>query len=255
VENETIERRPVAGSIKAPRKLLRSAYPLLDQYWRAADFVRKKSFDRRSEVVASSIIESMDKDAFDEIYRKHSAYFKRQPYSKYLNARFWLSESANRYFRFAFHELPPGRKFLDIGSGGGYFLAVCRQMGHSVTGLDTKDWPLFDDLIDYFGIDRTIHRIEPGVPLPRFEQTFDVVTAFMTGFNKRTDGFPWNENEWVPFLRDLRQYIAAGGRFVIKFNANKKTGEFYPKTARSAIERMPEYESSFHRDTAQLLAV
>lgn len=229
-------------------------YPILDMYWRIVDFLQKQAYGARSRILCQRVIDEMDKDAFDEIFRKHSSYFRRAPYSKYLDARHWLIESASRYFRFGFHKLPAGQRVLDIGSGGGYFLAVCRHMGHEVCGLDTRDWPLFDDLIAYFEIPRTVHRIEPGIPLPKFERKFDLVTAFMTGFNKRADGLPWDEHEWVPFLLDLRQYIEDGGQLVIKFNANKKTGSFYPSSARLAIEGIREYEASFHRDSARLRA-
>ncbi len=239
---------------RASRTLFKSATPVRDQLRRVSDLARKRAFRKRSQALSRTIVESIDQDAFDVIFRKHGSYFNRAPYTKYLDAKYWLTESANRFFRFGFHKLPPGRRFLDIGSGGGYFLAVCRQMAPEVTGLDTTDWPLFNDLIDYFGIDRTIHRIEPGVPLPEFQRPFDVVTAFMTGFNKRRDGQPWDENEWVPFLADLRRHIRPGGQFVIKFNANKVTGGYYPRSARAAIERMPEYRSVFHRDTARLFA-
>jgi SAM-dependent methyltransferase len=226
----------------------------MDSYWRLADFLRKQVFRKRSNDVCERLVDEMDKDGFDEIFRKHSAYFRRSPYSKYLDARRWLVESASRYFRYGFHKLPAGQNVLDIGSGGGYFLAVCRHMGHEVCGLDTRDWPLFDDLIAYFDIPRAEHRIEAGVPLPRFERKFDLVTAFMTGFNKRADGSPWDESEWIPFLLDLRQYMADGGQLVIKFNLNKITGNYYPRSARSAIESIPEFESSFHRDSAKLRA-
>ena len=223
--------------------------------WRATEFVKKRLHRKRSVALSNAVIRTLDQAAFDSIYRKYATYFTQTPYTKYLNARYWLLDAAHRFYRYGLHHLPPGRRFLDIGSGAGYFLAVCRQSGHQVLGLDTSAWPIFNDMIAYFGIDRLEHRIEPGRPLPSFGHRFDVVTAFMTGFNKRADGMPWDEHEWVPFLSDLRQHVTDGGTVAIKFNLNKRTGAYYPKSVRSAIQAMPRFEARFRRDKLQLFAI
>jgi hypothetical protein len=55
-------------------------------------------------------------------------------------------------------------------------------------------------------------------------------------------------------LDNLHEYLEQEGIVVIKFNANKKTGKFYPSSARSAIQRMPQYRAQFRRDSVRLTA-
>lgn len=245
----------VAARPRLARSAARAIYPLQDQLCRVASYVTRRWNRTRSRALSKLILQSLDHEAFDSIYRKYAAYFRPTPYSKYLNVRHWIIDSAQRFYLHKFDRLPPGRKFLDLGSGGGFFLVVCRHFGHQVQGLDIDAWPIFNDLIEFFGIKRIEHRIEPGVPLPDFSQRFDVVTAFMTGFDKTAAGIAWDENQWIPFLTDLRQYVVDGGIVVIKFIKSKKTGEYYGQAARWAIQNMPQFEARFCRDVVRLVAV
>jgi len=239
----------------APRWVEGLGSPVQEQLCRAFAFARKRWNRTRSRALSEGVIHTLDHDAFDSIFRKYAAYFRPTPYSKYLNVRHWLFDSAERYYLHKLDRLPAGRKFLDIGSGGGFFLVVCRHLGHQVQGLDIGTWPIFNDLIEFFGIDRIEHRIKPGVQLPNFGQRFDVVTAFMTGFDKTADGMPWDEEQWIPFLTDLRQYVVDGGIVIIKFIACKKTGEYYGTSARLAIKQMPQFNARFCRDSVRLVAI
>jgi SAM-dependent methyltransferase len=238
--------------IAASPKWIQATYPLRDQYWRAAWFVKKLWYRRQSRALANEVLETLDRDSFDRIFRKYGAYFSSKPYSKYLNARHWLFDSATRFHRFGLHRLGPGKRFLDLGCGAGYFLVTCRHRGHYVQGIDVDSWPLFNDLIELFSIERHEHRITPSQSLPSFSFRFNVITAFMTAFNNLPSGMPWSEVEWVPFLRNIRQLLTDDGIVIMKFNANKRTREFYPRSARAAIESMPEFRARFRRDILQL---
>jgi SAM-dependent methyltransferase len=251
----TIGESYVETQVPATARWLQATYPVRDQFWRAAWFALKIWHRRRSRALADKVVETLDRDSFDAIFRKHGAYFCPQPYSKYLNARHWLFDAATRFYRFGLHRLPPGKSFLDIGCGTGYFLVTCRSFGHQVKGLDVDSWPIFNDLIRLFGIERYEHRISPTEYLPKFSCRFDVITAFMTGFNNLPSGMPWNERQWVPFLREVRRILSDDGIVIIKFNSNKRTREFYPRGARAAIEAMPEFRARFRRDILRLDAV
>jgi len=230
------------------------AYPITDQVTRAAILLRRRRNARRCEQTAEEIMATWDQARFDDLYRKHWNYFQRTHDSKFLDARHWVRDSVDRYYLYGLDTLAPGCRVLDIGCGAGYFLAVARHFGHHVVGLDVPDNDIFNDVIDYFGIDRFEHRIESGVPLPELGQQFDVATAFMTSFNKLPGGNPWDAPDWLFFLNDLRQYLVDGGMVVIKFNVNHRIRRYYPPTAKRAMLAMAAYHVRFFRDSIRLIA-
>ena len=45
---------------------------------------------------------------------------------------------------------------MDIGAGPGYFCYLCNYFGHEAEALDLGDHPVYNDLIPFLGIQRTI---------------------------------------------------------------------------------------------------
>ena len=76
----------------------------------------------------------------------------------------------------------PPKSVLDLGCGGGFFLYVCQQLGHTCLGLDIDVFPLFTQLLDLFGVERRVCAIKPFEPLPDLGRKFDLVTAFSIDF-------------------------------------------------------------------------
>ncbi len=141
---------------------------------------------------------------------------------------------------------------LDLGAGTGYFLLVCRHMGHEVLGLDLDAEPLYNECFDFFNLPRQIHRIEPMKPLADLPDRFDLVTAFMTTFHWYEDETPWPAEPWRYFLEDLRPRLSDRGRLVIKFNLNPRTGEFYSAEVRRTIKQCRLFRAKFSMDYAFL---
>lgn len=123
----------------------------------------------------------------------------------------------------------PKRRILDLGTGPAHFPFLCRYLGHECLALDMPGIPLYDDLCRLIGVEKLDHRIEPRRPLPRFEQPFDLVTAFMIGFNTRADGTLFDLDDWSYFLHDVRdRLLVPGGRLCLKMiaQANRQGPKF-----------------------------
>ncbi len=205
------------------------------------------------ERVTAEILCSFDQEAFNDRFRKYWDFFELGASRKFVNIRRWLPEAVSRFFVHGLDRLPEGSSVCDLGCGTGYFLLVCRHLGYHGVGLDLDDDPLYTEMIDFFELQRVIHRIEPGVSLPQLpEEPFGVVTAFMTCFNRDSEGRPWHGQQWSEFLTDVRQHMTDHGVVIIKFNRNHRTDELCPKDVPKAVKRLRAYTSRFYGDILQL---
>src|SRR5437868_6363715 len=143
---------------------------------------------------------------------------KRYAGEKYADVDQWLRVNRERVQDLKLHRVPPQR-VLDLGCGGGFFLFILKRFNHSVLGLDIDESPLFRELLEVFGVPRTIFRIEPFQPLPNFQQQFDWITAFSIGFDRdRATNSRWGTREWDFLLQDLQSRLAPGGKIYLTVN-------------------------------------
>ncbi len=90
---------------------------------------------------------------------------------------------------------------LDLGCGAGYFLSICKLLGHEVLGVDVPNFGMYSELTALLGVPVVQHRIEPLQPLPITGQ-WDVMTAHMVTFNGHCVS-PWGADEWRFLLDDV----------------------------------------------------
>jgi len=147
-------------------------------------------------------------------------------YAKYLNLKKWLRINVRRVQDLNLHRAAP-QDILDIGCGPGFFLFVAQSRGHRGLGLDIPGMPIFDDLVELFGVERIIHRIEMLQPLPDLGRKFDLITAFSTAFHGggKLSG-RWGPREWDFFISDLERHLKPGGRIFFGLNP-AYDGNFY----------------------------
>lgn len=163
------------------------------------------------------IIADVDRKEFQAIYQRHAVEDPGDAPEKYLELRRWVETNIRRVKDL---ELDFGlrRRVLDIGSGAGYFLYICKWLGHDVLGLDLDRSPMFADITRLLGVPRVIWRIEPFLPLPDLGPSFDVITAHMICFNGHKSDYIWGPPEWQFFLTDARRHLLPGGRLHLEFN-------------------------------------
>ena len=138
--------------------------------------------------------------------------------AKYADVEHWLRVNRERVQDLKLHRFPPQR-VLDLGCGGGFFLFILKRFGHSVLGLDVDESPLFKELLEVFGVPRTVFRIQPFESLPNLHHQFEWITAFSIGFDRyRTTNSRWGPDEWDFLLRDLQLRLAPGGKIYLTLN-------------------------------------
>jgi SAM-dependent methyltransferase len=122
------------------------------------------------------IIASIDQAKFQDIRDRHAVENPGSAWPKYLDLKKWMHTNLRRVREL---ELDFGRRrdILDIGSGAGYFLYICKWLGHRPLGLDVDDIPMYPEMTRMLGLERVVWRIEPFVPLPDLGRKFDVITG------------------------------------------------------------------------------
>src|SRR5438105_9362316 len=122
----------------------------------------------------ASITAKIDRAQLREIQNRYAD--AAGGFAKYTDVGRWLYLARERAQDLKLHRTSPQR-VLDLGCGGGFFLFILKHFRHSVLGLDIDESPLFRELLEVFGVPRTVFRIEPFQRLPNFQQQFDWITA------------------------------------------------------------------------------
>jgi 2-polyprenyl-3-methyl-5-hydroxy-6-metoxy-1,4-benzoquinol methylase len=183
---------------------------------------------------AARLIAAIDPQQFQEIRERYAIENPGISWQKYLELSEWMTRNLRRVRDL---ELDYGfrKRILDIGSGAGYFLHICRWLGHDVVGLDIDELPMFGEMTRMLGIKRIIWRVKAFEALPDLGRKFDVITAFMICFNGHKSEHLWGPNEWRFFLDDLESRLNPRGRIRLTLN-HENDGSLYTKELREFFE-------------------
>ncbi|SMF25208.1 hypothetical protein SAMN06265365_10842 [Tistlia consotensis] len=177
------------------------------------DSLRKRPADPRVAFLRH-LLETVDFDGFRRMQQRHLESPETGREAKFLDLVYWTDAKFKLVTAFGLHACPP-KRIVDIGAGNGLFALICRFYGHDVVCTDTGAKTLYDDMIDFFGLQRIIHRVEPFVPLDFGQGRFDLATAMMTTFNRFPT--PWGAAEWSYFLTDLAEnQLSERGEIIVK---------------------------------------
>ena len=177
----------------------------------------------------------IDQRRLGEIQAEYAS--SREHYAKYADVKRWLRLNIVRAQNLNLHRCEP-KSVLDLGCGGGYFLFVLRQLGHTCLGLDIDGYPLFTRLLELFQIERRIWTIRPFEPLPDLGRKFDLITAFSIDFNRDSKrDWWWGPSEWAFFLADLERQLNPGGRIFLGLNPGKHKEFYTPELREFFLQR------------------
>lgn len=160
--------------------------------------------------------------------------------AKFADAEYWLRVNVERAQFLRLNDGGPLR-ILDLGCGAGYFLYVCKMLGHEAVGMDIDENPLFRETTALLGVERIIHRIEAFAPLPVAGGNFDLVTAHCICFQKLPPSAngkrrEWDVEAWRFFLQDVRaSLLTPKGRLLLDFNP-RGGGVYYPPEVSKLFE-------------------
>jgi SAM-dependent methyltransferase len=164
-------------------------------------------------------LDKIDNERLSDIQRRYAGSTDR--YAKYADVERWLKINLPRVRDLKLDRSPP-KQILDLGCGAGFFLFLAKQFGHRGVGVDVDLYPLSNELIDLFGVERITHRIRAFQPLPDFGKQFDLIAAFSSAFGRSEDeSRGWTAEEWEFFLDDLDRRRAAGGEILVEINSGK----------------------------------
>lgn len=167
---------------------------------------------------AAEMVTELESKGFERIRSKYANPDDKKGWPKYVEAGHRL-ELAIRQARFLRLDRRKPVHVLDIGSGAGYFLFVCKQLGHRVMGIDL-DWPpMYEEMFELMEMPRRIWRIEPFQPLPDLGGRFDYLTGFAVCFNSHGSDHVWGIKEWEFFLDDVETNILSrSGEIYLELN-------------------------------------
>ena len=121
----------------------------------------------------------------------------------------------------------PRMRILDIGCGGGYFVAACRHLGHACEGTEVPANRLSPTVAAAYRDVSTALRIAPMIELcierhrpieVLAPATYDMITAHKICFNGHMRPNPWSAAEWKFFIDDVRRFLVPGGQLVLDLN-------------------------------------
>jgi len=150
--------------------------------------------------------------------------------NRFEDVAYWIDINVERAQDLWLDRAPPLR-ILDLGSGAGYFLYVCKHFGHDVLGFDTDNEPLFRATTALLDVPRVIGRIERQTPLPDLGKKFDLITAHRICFHrigKVRDGVEWSTTDWRFFIDDIRaRFLNENGRLLLDLNPRPDGSSFF----------------------------
>jgi SAM-dependent methyltransferase len=201
-----------------------------ETYRRAGRAARRRLFP----IAVKPLLDKIDAAKLREIQQRYAA--SPLNYAKYSDVPRWLKRHATKVQDLNLHRTSP-REILDLGCGGGFFLFIARRFGHTGTGLDVDEFPLFRQLIDLLEVPRVVWTVQPFQPLPEFGRQFDLITAFSTRFNRdREDRNVWGVPEWSFFLDDLSTRLRPNGQVFFEINSGKNA-QYYPREVKELFRR------------------
>ncbi|HEY0790151.1 MAG TPA: class I SAM-dependent methyltransferase [Chthoniobacterales bacterium] len=183
-----------------------------------------------------ALLKKIDLEGLDRIRAKYEVPGEKWAWPKYVNAEHWLKKAVGQV-RELHLDRATGKEILDLGSGAGYFLFTCQQLGHRGLGLDLPEPVYFGEMVALLGVERVIWRINPYEPLPELGRKFDLVTAFAICFNGHRSNQVWGPPEWEFFLRDLETRILKPGAEIFLALNPEDYGHFTPELERYFRDR------------------
>ena len=176
------------------------------------------------------ILDDIDWLQFKDLRHKYPYRPGSPQINRFEDIKYWIDINVERAQDLWLDRAPPLR-ILDLGSGAGYFIYVCKHFGHDVLGFDTDNEPLFRATIELLNVSRVIGRIERQTPLPDLHQTFDLVTAHRICFHrigKVRDGVEWSTVDWKFFIDDIRtRFLNENGRLLLDLNPRPGGSSFF----------------------------
>lgn len=207
----------------------------------AVESLREHSQRWTHPVDSRPILNGLDREAWARLRERFPHRPDAPRINRFVDAEHWIPVNVERAQDLWLDRSPPLR-ILDLGCGPGYFLYVCKCLGHDGVGVDVDEQSLFRETTSLLGVKRIISRIEARVPLPELGAKFDLVTAHRICFHKtvRDENGQWQEWEWDDwqfFLDHVRErMLKPDGRLLLDFNPRTDGCIFFTPELREVLQ-------------------
>ena len=163
--------------------------------------------DDRHRSIYDHVAASIDTQAYAELqdkYREEIEASEELAVTKYLDLAPWFMIHS-RIARLLDIDTRPKCSILDIGAGGGQFLAIAKAYGHEVLAFDQPLPLVYGDLLKLCDIPRVEGSIELGETLPETIGRFDLIMINGQVFDvlSKRPLRRWDIAEWASFLEYL----------------------------------------------------
>ena len=163
--------------------------------------------DERQRAMYDRVAQGIDQTAYaalQEKYREEVEASDELAVTKYLDLAPWFMIHS-RIARLLDIDTRPKCSILDIGAGGGQFLAIAKAYGHDVLAFDQAHPPVYGDLLKLYDVPRIEGSIRLGEPLPDTIGRFDLVIINGQVFDvwPKDRATRWDIPEWASFLEYL----------------------------------------------------
>lgn len=190
---------------------------------------RREIGSRRTRAIFDHAAARIDREGHARLQEKHhaeAAVADDSDVLKYLDIAPWLMVHARIAAFLDIDERPPC-SILDIGAGGGQFLAIAKAYGHEVTALDMPEPEIYRDLLALFGIPRIEGGVDWRAPLPAPVGRYDLIVIHGQVFDRvGRSSDRWRLPEWIGFLRHLAaQHLDLPGEIFLGLNRSVDTDE------------------------------
>jgi len=146
---------------------------------------------------------------------------------KFLDLNYWLRLNICRAVKLKLH-LQTGLRILDLGSGAGYFVAVCRHFGHAPLGIDMprdlwrpSERAIYEELLAALSCETTELLIQSFEPL-RIDGRFDLITGYLVCFNNHKLPDEWSRPQWEFFVGDALTHLNRCGALILELNTHRE---------------------------------
>jgi len=196
--------------------------------------------EKREKFVAllEYILETTDHDKFAQL---QNTYLDLEDehfiagFSKYIDPIGWCESKLETALRFGLDKSEP-KRILDIGTGPGHFQIVARHLGHDVVGTElpslmkatNKIGRYYQDLEAVYDLKRIPVKIDRDGWIHKFDEKFDLVTAFLAAFSVGSAKEPWPLQTWITFFDHIRtDVLKPGGATLMTLTRGKVTADVW----------------------------
>ena len=147
----------------------------------------------------------------------------------------WIREKLGACYWMGINNQKTKKRIIDLGTGAGWMVYLCKQFGHESYGTDIQRRPEYEEGYKFLGIENNISGdlvyINKKLTI---EGKYDFITSFRSFIGQKPRA--WEKDEWKFFLSDCRDHLNDGGHIYLSCNSGSKLDSYYrtlPENERS----------------------